>query len=68
MIGQQAPPLGPEDFNGAENRALLAALQDAPSIVEEATPEDRLAELPEPLCGARPGHPGRSAAQAAAHR
>ena len=49
MIGQQTPPLGPDDFNSAENRAFLAALQDAPRIAEEASPEDRLAELPELL-------------------
>jgi DNA primase len=49
MIGQQAPPLGPEDFSSAEGRALLVGLQAGHELPEDATPDDRLAELPEPL-------------------
>jgi hypothetical protein len=49
MIGQQTPPLGPEDFASAESRALLAELQVTPAPGEDLSPEDRLAELPSPL-------------------
>jgi DNA primase len=49
MIGQQTPPLGPEDFASAESRALLAELQVTPTPGEDLSPEDRLAELPSPL-------------------
>jgi len=49
MIGLQAPPLGQEDFNSAENQALLIALQSLPALAEEIGPEDRLAMLPEAL-------------------
>ena len=49
MIGQQTPPLGPEDFASAESRALLAELQATPAPGEDLSPEDRLAELPPPL-------------------
>jgi DNA primase len=49
MIGQQAPPLEPEDFGSVESRALLAVLQAAPELPEDASPDDRLTELPEPL-------------------
>jgi len=49
MIGQQAPPLGPEDFSSAESRALLAALQAFHPLTEDDTPEDRLAGWPEEL-------------------
>ena len=49
MIGQQTPPLGPEDFARAESRALLAELQATPAPGEDLSPEDRLAELPPPL-------------------
>ena len=46
MIGQQTPPLGPEDFASAESRALLAELQVTPTPGEDLSPEDRLAALP----------------------
>jgi DNA primase len=49
MIGQQAPPLEPADFGSAENRALLNVLQATHMLPEDAGPDDRLAELPEPL-------------------
>lgn len=50
MIGQQAPPLSPEDLNSAPNQALLAGLMGLPvSYSLEASAEDRLAELSEPL-------------------
>ena len=49
MIGQQTPPLGPEDFASAESRALLAELQVTPMPGDDLSPEDRLAELPPPL-------------------
>ena len=49
MIGQQTPPLGPEDFASAESRALLAELQATPAPGEDLSPEDRLAELQPPL-------------------
>ena len=49
MIGQQTPPLGPEDFARAESRALLAELQATPAPGEDLSSEDRLAELPPPL-------------------
>ena len=49
MIGQQTPPLGPEDFASGESRALLAELQATPAPGEDLSPEDRLAELPPPL-------------------
>ena len=49
MIGQQAPPLEPEDFGSSESRALLAVLQANHELPEDAGPEDRLAELPGPL-------------------
>ncbi len=49
MIGQQAPPLEPEDFSSVESRALLAVLQAAPELPEDASPDDRVTELPEPL-------------------
>jgi hypothetical protein len=55
MIGQQGPPLEPDDFNSTENRALLMALQGAGSALEEVGPEDRLADLPEVL-----RNPGRA--------
>ena len=46
MIGQQTPPLEPEDFASAESRALLAELQVTPTPGEDLSPEDRLAALP----------------------
>ena len=49
MIGQQTPPLGPDDFASAESRALLAELQGTPTHGEDLDPENRLAELPPPL-------------------
>jgi len=49
MIGQHAPPLSPEDFAAAENRALLDELTAMPQTIRDATPEDRLVTLPEPL-------------------
>ncbi len=49
MIGQQTPPLGPEDFASAESRALLAELQVTPMPGEDLSPEDRVAELPPTL-------------------
>lgn len=49
MIGQQAPPLGPDDFSNAENRALLSEiLALAPGTGEEGV-EQRIADLPEVL-------------------
>jgi DNA primase len=47
MIGQQTAPLGPDDFSRAENRALLAALQDETLASDEFGPEERLAGLPD---------------------
>ncbi len=50
MIGQQAPPLGPDDFDNSENRALLTAVLSLSSHTGlEVTADDRLAELAEPL-------------------
>ena len=49
MIGQQTPPLEPEDFNSAESRALLTVLQANHESREDVGPDDRLADLPEPL-------------------
>ena len=49
MIGQQAPPLGSEDFSSAESRALLAVLQGAHPLTEDDNPDDRLNDLPEEL-------------------
>lgn len=48
MIGQQAPPLSPEDLSSAENQALLGMLLSLPSQANRPV-EERLAELPEPL-------------------
>lgn len=42
MIDQQAPPLCADDFASAENRAILAALQDAPSVEEAEEDQDLL--------------------------
>lgn len=49
MIGLQAPPLGPDDFAGAENRALLSEILALGPADGEATVEDRIMELPEIL-------------------
>ena len=49
LIGQQAPPLAPEDLDGAENRALLSSLLALNPADEDATAADRLAVLPEAL-------------------
>lgn len=49
MISQQAPPLGPDDFNNAENRALLSELLALGPGTDENTVEDRIAELPDVL-------------------
>jgi hypothetical protein len=50
MISQQAPPLGPDDLSSAENRALLEAVLAQPGKMGgDVGPEDRLADLPEPL-------------------
>ncbi len=49
MIRHQIPPLGPDDFLGTESRALLAELLALPSAGDEATTEERIATLPEPL-------------------
>jgi len=49
MIGQQAPPLSADDLSSAENQAILSALLTATSVGEEASVEDRLSGLPEPL-------------------
>ena len=35
MIEQKAPPLCPDDLTGAENRAILIALQNAPAVEDE---------------------------------
>ncbi|MCU0510157.1 MAG: toprim domain-containing protein [Anaerolineae bacterium] len=48
MIGQQAPPLSPDDLSRAENQALLATLLALPP--QPGLPaEERLAELPDML-------------------
>ncbi len=49
MIRQQAPPLAPDDLEGAENRALLSNLLALDLTDETATAADRLAALPEVL-------------------
>jgi hypothetical protein len=49
MIEEHAPPLSPDDFATAENRALLIELTTMPQAIQDATPEDRLISLPEPL-------------------
>ncbi len=49
MIGLQAPPLGPDDFANAENRALLSELLALGPADGEATVEDRITELPDVL-------------------
>lgn len=48
MIGQEVPPLGPEDLEGAENRALLSALLEL-GPAHELTLDERLAAVPEAL-------------------
>ncbi len=49
MIGQQAPPLGPDDLASAMNQALLAALLAQMPVSPDMSLEDRLGELAEPL-------------------
>lgn len=49
MIDLQAPPLSPDDFSNAENRALLSELLALGPGNDEATVEDRIAELPDVL-------------------
>ncbi len=49
MIGQQAPPLAPEDLDSTENRALLGSLLALDPADADATAADRLAALPETL-------------------
>lgn len=49
LIGGQTPPLGPEDLEGTENRALLSGLLALDLSDEAATAADRLAALPEML-------------------
>ncbi len=46
MIGQQAPPLGPEDFTHAENRALLVEILALAPAVDEGGLPNQIAELP----------------------
>jgi DNA primase len=48
MIGQQAPPLSPDDFSSAQNQALFSALLSLPAEAGRRL-EERLAELSEPL-------------------
>ncbi len=49
MIGQQAPPLSMDDMSGAENQALLALVMALPASQGEASVEDRMRDLEEPL-------------------
>ena len=49
MIGQQAPPLGPDDLSSALNQALLAALLAQMPVPPDMELEERLSELAEPL-------------------
>jgi DNA primase len=49
LIGQQAAPMTPDDFTGAENRALCSLLQSLTPVQFDDTPADRVAELPEVL-------------------
>ncbi len=49
MIGQQAPPLAPEDLESAENRALLSSLLATNPADEAMTTADRLTALPDVL-------------------
>ncbi len=49
MIAHQAPPLSVEDFAGPENRAILAALQSAPSVTDLESSEELWSNLPEVL-------------------
>lgn len=45
MIGQQAPPLGPDDFANAENRALLAEILALAPATADSGVQERVAEL-----------------------
>ncbi len=49
MIGQQAPPLGPDDLTSAMNQTLLAALLAQMPAPPELSLEERLSGLAEPL-------------------
>jgi len=49
MIDLHVPPLNPSDFAGAENRAVLTALQDALPIGEEWRPQDLSSTIAEAL-------------------
>ncbi len=46
LIGQHAPPLGPDDFLAAEQRAIVAALQTALPEDDEWRPDYALAQVP----------------------
>jgi hypothetical protein len=49
LIGEHVPPLSPEDFAGAENRAILVTLQASVPSEEDWTIEAILGDLPEML-------------------
>lgn len=49
MIGQQAPPLSVDDLSGAENQALLAMVMALPASQGDASVDDRMRDLEEPL-------------------